>query len=134
MERSRRENGTAIDLGLILCPLIVRLSKVGEMGEDQRIDLLGGQIDKRHGVRRVDLDQVHVAQVATSLDLQVAVQCVHPRKVMLTALAYKGAYAPVESLVSVLVVEASKLTLAMVTLVWPQVGVGSDVRVEVIGS
>jgi hypothetical protein len=121
-------------LGLILWVFFVRLSKVGEMGEDQGVDLLGGQINKRHSVGRVDLDQVHVTQVATTLDLQVSVQCVHPGKMVLATLACKGAHTAVESLVAILVVETGKLTLAVVALVWSQVGVGPDVRVKVVGS
>lgn len=104
------------------------------MGEDQGVDLLGRQINKRHGIGRVDLDQVHVAQVATAFNLQVSVQCIHPGKVVLATLACKGANTAVESLVAILVMEAGKLTIAMVALVWTQVGVGPDVRVEVVGS
>ena len=104
------------------------------MGEDQGVDLLGRQIDKRHGIGRVDLDQVHVAQVATALNLQVSVQCIHPGKVVLATLACKGTNTAVESLVAILVMEAGKLTLAMIALVWTQVGVGPDVRIEVVGS
>lgn len=102
------------------------------MGNNKRVDLFRCQLNDWHGSWRLDLDQILVAQVAPTFDLEMTIQCIHSGKGMMAPLAGKGSYSAMQSFVAILVVQTCKLAVAAVALEGTLVGVGTSVRGQVV--